>query len=304
MNVSTIDWRGTNLFEWVDNGAAATVIDFHHLRITTPSKTGAGTILSVNQLASLGRNRSFRAYDLAIDTYGPAARFNVGILGWGLKNPLFRNVLIDQYDYSVCVSGVKLFHGIGFECENLAIFNAQDALSIVSAGGSILLKNAHYLACNGDVRINAGGGAVALQGSHIDSTNNLEISHASAVSVTDTLFLSKDEYSTSDEQGTLRLIACTNVIVRNNEFGSVNKTKTRNPKRFSIRIGDGCKNVEIAGNHFGEGIGIIVPAGTANLRAFENRFLHPDGIDLICKEPTAMILKLPGEPGKRGKPAN
>jgi hypothetical protein len=28
---------------------------------------------------------------------------------------------------------------------------------------------------------------------------------------------------------------------------------------------------------------------------FENRFLYPGGTDIVCREPTARILMLPGE---------
>jgi autotransporter-associated beta strand protein len=304
MNVSTIDWRGASFLELIDTGVSATVLDIHHLRIATPATVDDSVILSVNQGASMGTNRSFRAYDMSIGTYnatyGSSPRYGIGIAGVGLKNPLFRNVLVENYEsglYSgnngIYGSGLVLTNGIGFEAEYLRIFNKPNAMNINSAGGSIVVKNCHEFSVGGDVKINAGSGAVAIQGAHINSTNNLDISHASAVSLTDTLFLGASSTNRNSDEGTLRLTACTNVIVRNNEFGTVDPII--NPLRFSIRLGEGCQNVEIAGNHFGEGIGFIIPAGAVNVKAFENRFLNLAGTDIVCKEPTAKILMLPGE---------
>ena len=115
-------WRGTNFLEWVDTGVSATVTDFHHLQITTRSTTGESVILSFNQEASTGTNRSFRACDLGIDAFEDwASRYRAAISGAGLKNPLLRNFQIEKVDNGLAGGGLVLTNGTGLECEYLRI---------------------------------------------------------------------------------------------------------------------------------------------------------------------------------------
>jgi len=262
---------------------ATTRVDIHNIKLDA-AYVDAGNAIYMKQLGT-PTGRSLYLHTVIIEDVS-TSYFNRGLRGENLSNPLLENVWINMASRGDAVArpntkGIELTGGSGFECENTTVKKQlETAIDITSSGGALLFKNAHALVVGPDVgiRVNAGGGTVAIEGAHVNCPQNFDITNAINVSLLNTVVMTHD----GTAGPSLRLTQCTDVKVRNNAFCCPN-VRSANPMRRSIWLyGTANANVDIYGNSFAEpgDACVYTQAGAPGPKVRNNRFDRTDIDDI------------------------
>jgi hypothetical protein len=287
VGVSVIDrYTGAPLGVFSVKISAETRLDIHHLALS-PRYTGAGTGIYIEQ-AGVPSTRSLYMHDVAssrvIQQY-----FTTAVEARNLFQPLFENMEIAMYKadpgYAADgTAGMVITGGTGFECDWLAIgVGLKTGLYIQSNGGDIVFRNGNVMT-GPDVgaRIDAGGGRVAVEASHMDCTTcQLDITNAAGVWFFNTETLSEDKRN-APGHANIQLAGCRDIDIRNNAFAK-SWPLFCNRERIAIRLdGTANTNVTVYGNSFDEpgATSIYTPAGATGPDVRCNRFARTDVVDV------------------------
>ncbi|MFA6172109.1 MAG: glycosyl hydrolase family 28-related protein [Kiritimatiellales bacterium] len=262
-------------------------VTIHNMALFT-GKTN-GTAIAVKQPA--GTNQPLRslvvhAVEITGNSYG---NFDTMVSGTGLTRPLI-HLTHGEANAGTNATGVLLTGGYGFDCEASSLHGMHKLFNIASLGGDVLIRGPVLMGHGYQSVIDAGGGRVALEGTHLDSTHvALSVSNASEVVFTRTQTLNHDADGSHPERSTLSFSNCRNIFIRDNSFDDNQPEDVINTARVTVRLLSGNSNVDISGNRFKErGTGIDISAGSTNVTVYDNCFAPGVTTELVNQEPTAV----------------
>ncbi len=229
--------------------------------------------------------------------------FYNSIKGSGLTKPLFKDVQMrglvrgddDTLNFTSMHIGACVYlrdgWGVTLDGQFTGCNRMGAGLDIEQKGGVVDINAKSFgVAVNTGVRIRANGGTVRSISTHAKAFLwNYDIANADAVTIAGTEFLNND-FSTSTDRGSIKIVNSKNITIKENMF---ERTKTNNPNRRTILIGQGNSNVRIVDNHFDEaGVGIEVTSGIIGTKILDNRFIKVS-TDIINNGISTIIRKLP-----------
>ncbi|MFA6173381.1 MAG: glycosyl hydrolase family 28-related protein [Kiritimatiellales bacterium] len=281
--------------------------DIHNLKITVDYRNaGDGIYIKQpgNPVAGTPRNLYMHNVDMKAAS---GFYFSNSVHGVNLARPFFENVGIRMYKSAEerlpGTAGILLENVWGFEGDNV---NASTGLwrgyDITSRGGEMIFKKSSGCPPAVGARINAGGGRVAIEGSHFNAPACLEVANASAVSWMNCATLCSRNSAQVPEQAALRLENCRNVDIRHAVFDSSADLFANMQRRGIWLKGTANTAVNIYGNLFSEpgSTDIYTDAGSAAPAVSNNVFTRTDVDDIAGPGEIAMtrLYHLNGKPGQ------
>jgi hypothetical protein len=264
---------------------ATTGVEIQNLSLVA-GYAAAGTAVYMKQ-SGTPTVRSLSMNKVEVGCYNSSFYFNNGLRGENLFAPRLKYCRFDVpsvADVLKNTANVVLTGGKGLECEGASAGgNAETGWDITSNGGSILFRHAQGIVLRQDlgVKINAGGGTVAFEGTHANCKLNFDITNAGNVSLVNTLTLDRNTPGT----GTvwmMKLANCRNVNIRNNHFGHSQPPPYNRKLRTVWFDGTANANINIYGNFFiepGEAY-VYTQAGAAGPKVQQNWFVRTDVDDM------------------------
>ena len=268
----------------------------------------AGDAIYIAQPSAPGVSSAQNLYmrNVLLERKSNTQYFSNALNGRYVAMPFFENVSIAMYkkadDRLEETTGIRLEDSWGFECDDVGIgVGLGKGLYIKSLGGNVLIRNGSVVGPSAGMQIDAGGGLVALEASHINAKFNLDVSNAVGVSWVNSQTLSNNNSYPEASQSAIHLADCSDVEIRNVAF-SKSFDLFNNPDRRSIWLdGTGNSNVEIYGNLFlepGERH-VYTQTGSAGPKVRYNFFGRTDVDDM--EGPTSQIDRLYHLNGKPGE---
>jgi hypothetical protein len=243
------------------------------------SHAGAAVSISAPAESRPGGPRSLVMQDVTITGNETGmGYFDYGLKGFGLTNPLLDGLRIvgpqmqdagsqDTYG-DACVS---LVGGWGVEIVNPSSCNRMTVgLDLKQLGGLASVHARNFgVKANYGIKINAGGGRVVIEGTHVHAAMGIVITKASAATLSGNLLLGLDGAG-APEHGGISVDNSSNVSVIDNVLW--HGAMATNPNSADIFVGSGDQNVVVARNTInGLGTGIAIASGVSDSRILYNR---------------------------------
>jgi hypothetical protein len=282
--------------------SAGTRVDIHNMMLAPGEKhQGAAVYMSHPSISAI---RSLYMRNVSIRGFGSKVYFQPTVQGEKLFSPFLDTVIIDMNKNGDIPAGstiIKMAGGKGFETEfSRSSGRMETGLDIASAspGTNILIKNTHGYAVGPQfgAKINAGGGLVAIEGSHINGNVSMSITNANGFSFVNTESLPGS--GNSSDASNVALGSCTNATIRNNIFhASIWGYKKLPGKRTILLCGNANKDIDVYGNLFNEASSTYVytPAGAPAPTVRFNRFQRTDVDDIAGPATISRLYDLNGQ---------